>query len=410
MNINYEMLAVVIILNVFPAWSDIHNATTHKNHLEPGQNYSTADHHTELHLNDISMFKETLCMVLNISMTDCSCQIIPQLCAMDRKIEVLQNIVYQNTSKVYKRSNETTIIYSSIALLASLISLLGNTAVIITAYQNRGTLPPCKVHIAQLSVVNFVFSLVQIINTVPLYWTNTWIYGAFMCKFVRSLLEFSSFLSIGYIGIIAVGRYYLVVSPIRSQRISKRWKDLAVVINIVIVIATIIPYSITLGIENYTGRCVVFQHGQKSLLLLYNCGVLVLYSIVPIFLLFFLAVRMTSKLTSPDSQNLTCDNSIQLRINKRNDRVMNITLSIFLFFIICTLPARVITIYIELVGYQTIDFDSYVVLTLISYFTYPLQNILNPILYSMTAKTWRRQAKTSLASLTFISKENQISL
>lgn len=376
------------------------NITDPKAATNSNANSTKVDAEVYIDYEHVDLFKTQLCLALNISMSDCTCQIIPQLCAISQKLSSLKNSLTP-INKTYTRSNEATILYVSVSLVASVIGLLGNTAVIITAYQNRARLPPCKVHIAQLAVVNFVFSILQIINIIPLCWTNTWPYGAFMCRFMRSLLEVSSFLSIGYIAIIAIGRYYLVVAPITCNRKSKKWRHIFVVLNMFIVIATIIPYSLSLGIENYSGRCIVYQNDRKTLPLIYNCSILLLYSIIPIILLFLLAVRMLTKLSNRDNKNLTCDKTIQTRINTRNTRVMYITLSIFLFFIVCTLPTRIITIYIELIGYQTMNVDSYVVLTLISYFTYPLQNILNPILYSMTAKTWRRQVKTSFASLTF---------
>ena len=63
-------------------------------------------------------------------------------------------------------------------------------------------------------------------------------------------------------------------------------------------------------------------------------------------------------------------------------------LLILSLFIICTLPSRLVTITMDMV-----DFRSHRVILIfqfISYILYSLQGTLNPILYSMLAKQWRR--------------------
>ena len=84
--------------------------------------------------------------------------------------------VQTNTSgtSVFQRWHGVTVFYAAVALISSLFGILGNGSVLVIAYQQRTQLSPCKLHIAQLALVNFVFCVVQSINVVPLYWTNTW--------------------------------------------------------------------------------------------------------------------------------------------------------------------------------------------------------------------------------------------
>ena len=89
--------------------------------------------------------------------------------------------------------------YATIAAISAVVGIIGNAVVIFIALHERRQLSACKLHIAQLAVVNFVFSAVQIANVIPLYWTNTWIYGKPMCKVMKTTLEVGSLLSSGLV-------------------------------------------------------------------------------------------------------------------------------------------------------------------------------------------------------------------
>ena len=190
-----------------------------------------------------------ICQMFNISSTECSCDAIPELC------EVKKVFTNPNTSSpLYKRSTDVALSYATVTLFISLLSVLGNVAVLVTAYQSRGKMASCKVHIVELAVVNLLFSIVQIINTVPLYWTNAWIYGLMMCKMVRVSLEVGSFLEIGLVQIIAIERFNHVMQPLKTFTRDDRFKHLPIIINVVIALITIVPYFMALGIEDHTGQ------------------------------------------------------------------------------------------------------------------------------------------------------------
>lgn len=351
-----------------------------------------SDSYRRFEIPGISNFTEMFCRFLNLSVTQCSCDIIPELCHA-QKAFTSHNIGDYSKNNLYKRLSVTTIIYASVATLASVFGVIGNLAVL--GFQHRwSSLSSCKLHIAELAVVNLIFSIVQLVNTIPLYWTNSWVYSLFMCKLLRSLLEIGSLLTSGFIQIIAYERYKLVVTPIRSQIFNRRYKHSLVIINIAVVVATVIPYATTLNIEEYSGRCVMFHGEGQNTILPYNLFVITLYSLVPICILSTFLLKMMLHLSG--KEHLSAKQCIRGKLRKRNRHIMNITLLILSLFILCTLPTRAITVYMETSGYEKSTVNQYLALTLISYFTYPLQSTLNPILYSVIAKNWRKDAKRSL--------------
>ena len=52
------------------------------------------------------------------------------------------------------------------------------------------------------------------------------------------------------------------------------------------------------------------------------------------------------------------------------------------------------------------DLKVYMILAFISYITYPLQSVLNPILYSMVAKEWRKEIVRVFSKISVRSKSN----
>ena len=119
-------------------------------------------------------------------------------------------------------------------------------------------LPHIKLHIAQLAIVNFIFSFVQVINVTPLYWTNRWLYGPLMCKLTKGTLEIGSLLSSVFFQLIIVQRYFIVVRGEKTYEIKKafeHYKHHLLVVNVLLVGFTAMPFVHELGIEPVSQRC-----------------------------------------------------------------------------------------------------------------------------------------------------------
>ena len=178
----------------------------------PALNKSTIN--TEEHNFNIHSF----CYLLGIHPTNCSCEASPVVCQANSFDEIVKesNGTYDNHPK------RVTIIYATIAVLSSVSGMIGNAAVIIIAYRYRKGLTPTKLHVAQLAVVNFVFSMVQLVNVLPLYCSTAWMYGQFMCKLTKGVLEIGSLLSSGFFQLITTERYFLVVCAPNARKVKSK--------------------------------------------------------------------------------------------------------------------------------------------------------------------------------------------
>lgn len=345
---------------------------------------------------DGSVTLSELCKIVNISQAECSCELLPFFC------DGVSETIFPNTSEIYTanatyhRTKKITVAYASVTLVNSVFGILGNLAVLAVAYKQRKHLPSGRLHIAELAFVNFIFCFTLIINTIPLYWTNKWIYHIFLCKLIRGGMEFASLLTIGFVLIIAVERYFLISKPLYSKCTEENFRHSLVFVNITICLATVVPYIIGLGIDT-DDRCIVFSGKTAHMNLPYNWFVVVVFSAIPVILTTCLYIKIARLLSSqPSGLRHAHSSTTQLHMDVINRRIICITVVTLLAFILCTLPTRVISIYMATVNYQVSSMELYMTLAFISYFTYPLQATLNPILYSTIAKEWRKEMRRTI--------------
>ena len=94
-------------------------------------------------------------------------------------------------------------------------------------------------------------------------------------------MELSSFLTIGFVVIIAVERFLLVHYPLSRVSLEQKLRHSLVVVNVIVAIGTTVPY--TLGVDVDTdGRCVMFTDRSRDIMVPYQIFVLVVYSVLPV--------------------------------------------------------------------------------------------------------------------------------
>ena len=323
--------------------------------------------------------KEIFCSRFQIHPSNCSCDVTPFVCQANMLEAIIER---KNDTTLFLRAHGFSITYATVAVLSSAFGVVGNIAVLLLAYRHRTNISPCKLHIAQLAFVNLVFSCVQVINVMPLYWSNVWIYTSMMCKLTRGVLEMGSLLSSGFFLLITIERYLLIVQTFRVRSFQHRYKHTAVVCNLILVAFTVIPYIHGAEIEVESGRCTNFIGGSKWVASTYAWFTFLVFSVLPTVFTTALAVRLKMYF------NQEKDTLLMVKRDNMNKNIMGNMLLILSLFIICTLPSRLVTISMDMV-----DFRSHrliLVFQFISYILYSFQGTLNPILYSMLAKQWRR--------------------
>ena len=341
---------------------------------------------------------EQLCLFLNISSRMCSCNTHPELCPFQAFEEQHEN----KTSKEYERSHARTMVYTIVTLMASVFGVIGNIAVLLVAYKQRRSLTSCKLHIAENALVNLIFSLTSIVNVTHLLIANSWPLSLGACKFMRTLIEMCGLLTVGIILIIAVERYFLIVYSIQVEGI---FKHVGVGVSVVFVVASVVPYTIGIGIEEHSERCVEFRQPFHNLALPYYWFVVISLNFIPFCVISFLygtiVVYISNQAAGIDQG---CNRKLYMKKMKANRRVMLVTLCILVVFLVTTLPTRIIRIYFTMRhshedgsgDFWMDDMDLHLNLVLVSYLTYPFQSNLNPLMYSMLDTEWRKELRIIL--------------
>ena len=163
--------------------------------------------------------------------------------------------------------------------------------------------------------------------------------------------------------------------------------------NIILVFTvSVIPYSIGLDVDG-DGRCVMFSN-SRNLALRYQYFVLSMYSVIPVWVTttIYLTIARTiskKKLHKQFSNSSIVEDQIRTTQNRRIVLTAMLTL---VAFVVCNLPARVVSVYLLSVN-NKVDMDVYMGLVFMAYLTYPVQSTLNPILYSMMTNRWRKDMK-----------------
>ena len=343
-----------------------------------------------------------ICILAKIPLSECLCTIKPKSCdnGTDTNITkpILSTHYHDNLSlpidhNYFKSFSQ---IYASVTIICSIIGGAGNAAVLIVACKQR-KISHSKMLIALLAASDFTFSVVHFVNILYLFWTQHWQYGVIMCKLIRSFKLLGSLLTIGFILIISIERYLGIVYPLQKTFNNLRLAKKLVVTNIVIAIATISPYFIVLGVNYKTGRCIEMWSGGKEASLYYQWFLILFYFLLPITVISVLYIKIIRHLSIQAKCNEII-NSTALREKriKTNRRIMFIVLSIMIAFIVCTLPNKVIWIYLVSVDLGIDNIDLYMALVYIAYLTYPIRVTLNPIIYSAIDRDWRNDILIAL--------------
>ena len=324
---------------------------------------------------------EEVCAQVNITKVNCSCARTPSLCPF------LPSRSEYNTS--YQYNLGLSQLYASVALTTSVVGIIGNAAVMLVSYKHRNDLPLYKKHITELSLVDFIFSIVQIVDVFRLYWKVEWIYGIVMCKLLRSCLVLGSLLTIGFIMVIALERFFGILYPLKSKT---KEINIFIGLHITVAIATIIPYFISLKIDDGSKRCVERWKGGRNASLVYQWFLAIFYFFIPVCATSLLYIKIFRHLSkqAQGNQLITCKVMKEKRMNE-NRRIMYILISIMVAFIAFTLPSRVIWIYGETRGFDTDTRQTYYILVYIAYLTYPFHICVNPVIYSVIDRKWRKE-------------------
>lgn len=323
------------------------------------------------------------CIIADIAPENCSCERTPELC-------VLFPYTNKNGSFVplYTPLRNYDITVAAITTIAVVIGVFGNSAVLAISYRERTSLTKNKELIAQLAVVDFLSCTANFVSTVHLYWTPEWIYGVFACKLMSAILLLTGLLSAGYILIIAVERFVVIICPRRIDLRDTNIIRVCIIVNLTTTFVAVIPTFIMYGVDEYS-ICSARMPIPRISAIVYNALLLVFFVILPALIVSLSYFRVIHHLRRDARTSVVLNrDDIKKHRQKTNLHVMKVLIFIMAAFTLCVLPTRVIGLH-WVCAYGSVSKQLYIVWAFIQNITYPLHSCINPMIYTAIDPKWR---------------------
>ena len=230
--------------------------------------------------------------------------------------------------------------------LIFLVSLAGNTVIGIIVYRTKTMRKPINFLIVNMAISDLLFPIFRIPHLIQMLYMDSWLIGGplgqALCKLVYFLPDVSNAVSILSLVLIAVGRYGVVVFPLRPPLINSKRCPFLILAIWIVAMALHSPYLFGLDLAEYPGRLVCDWHwkeafGESSSKENYFLFLFVACAFVPFGLIAILYTIIFLKLKSqkiPGEQSVNVGQQRQQR--ERN--VLKIALAILLGFAVCFVP------------------------------------------------------------------------
>lgn len=333
---------------------------------------------------------EQYCKLLRISKSNC-------VCSNEKLSELFWCLKEKPTTYTYNKTLSR--LYAALVITFSILGIMGNALVLAVAKSKR-ELPTCQKLIASLALCDFVFSVFQFVQGFRNFWTNTWIYGSFLCKITYGFEQLGTCFAMGIILVISIERYIGITNPF-SRGLSVKHFRILMVVNIIYGIIATMPLFLFYTTEGREEKVCLLKWPEKSqqTLKIYRIIILVVFFAIPLCVVIALYVRVALSLIGNVRvfKDVVFDDHAFKERASDTRRAILIMVSIVTAFIICVLPQHAVELYFELLpkngdAYdgEIIGIKTYYYLNMLMKFPYPLHVAINPIIYSVIDSKWRK--------------------
>ena len=333
-----------------------------------------------------------LCKMFDIPEENCTCDIfeIPEdsdtLCKYSENNETVSEV-----RLIYVP--ELSIPVGVVALVASVYGIFGNAVVIGVLMRIGRNLSRCKQIIGALAVSDLIFSVWQLVLSIPLLWTNKWIYGGFLCKILKGGKVTGELLYIGFVLILAIERFLAIVK--KGAKISSFKIKFALVINVIIALMTVTPLLILYDVTN-DGRCDGTWKNMRNNSTYYDWLITVLYFIIPLSAIVMLLSKSMKELNKQSRITKITFTSAHCNINEKmineNKQMIKMIFGMLTAYAVCILPNRLVSFYLDFY-IKSIGSKTYITLCYVGLITYSILVAVNPTIYFIIDYTWRENMK-----------------
>ncbi|XP_076315738.1 orexin receptor type 2-like [Tachypleus tridentatus] len=304
------------------------------------------------------------------------------------------------------------------------VGLMGNALVCISVYRNNTMQTVTNYFIVNLAVADFLVILICLPPSVLWDVTETWFFGAIMCKLVLYLQSVSVSVSVLTLTFISVDRWYAICYPLEFKSSTTNTKVIIIFIW-TISFLLVLPEAIVLDIQKhpnikvetyYLTDCSYTWDGRYTRI--YQMYIFIALYILPFILMSVVYCQIARVLWNRDIPgssettlhhharrgrtgeletdvvNPNCEGQIRSR-----RKAAKMLISVVILFGLCYLPVHLINTLRYTVGIPQSDATS--VASLLSHWLCYANSAANPIVYNFMSGKFRKEFKNSFACLCF---------
>ncbi|XP_031565637.1 octopamine receptor 1-like [Actinia tenebrosa] len=277
-------------------------------------------------------------------------------------------------------------------------TVVGNTFVCCAVWRNQRLRTISNMFVVALAISDSLMGILCMPFVFGTLIEGRWLFGDAFCR-VHGFTGFTlALVSIHTMSLIAVNRFYCIVKPSKYQNLfrSSRTRIYILIVWLFAFVGSVPPFLLDDGGYSFhpgKGMCLYTFESN----LVYTIFIEVAYIGCPLLLISFCyssvfkEVYRTNKVFVPNQMAVD-----QLRVNVQETKITKTLAIVFLGFSICWLPASIIDTLGAFYGQPRFKREVYLTYTFMAY----LSSLINPIIYGITSRGFRREYKAMLKGLT----------
>ncbi|AWP16344.1 putative B2 bradykinin receptor-like [Scophthalmus maximus] len=278
-------------------------------------------------------------------------------------------------------------------LLITVLGIVLNVFVLMVFCLHKKPCTVAEIYLSNLAVADLV-----LLSCLPFWAVNVsndfnWPFGLFLCKVVNLGIKMNVYCSIYFLVLVSIDRYVALVHPMshgrmRRPKYAKLSCLLTWVFGLILSVPTLIFRDVNYIPELDVNAC--FLDYQNDTLELLCDGLLVTFSfIIPILIISFCTVKIIQALKVQAVERFSAE--------KTEQRATTLILAVLLAFLVCWVPFHLVTMLDVLLraevlrGCHLTNFLE--ICNQISTYLAFLNSVLNPILYVIVGKNFRKKVR-----------------
>ncbi|XP_039194113.1 growth hormone secretagogue receptor type 1 [Crotalus tigris] len=280
-----------------------------------------------------------------------------------------------------------------------MIGISGNMTTMLVVFKFRDMRTTTNLYLSSMAFSDFLIFLCMPLDLFRLWQYRPWNFGDLLCKLFQFVSECCTYSTILSITALSAERYFAVCFPLRAKAVITKSKvKLLILVLWVISFVSAGPIFVLVGVEHENGtnpldtnECRITEYAIHSGLLTIMVWTSSVFFFLPVFCLTVLYSLIVRKLWKRKKKNIGPKASIRDKYNRQTIKMLAV---VVLAFVLCWLPFY-LGRYLFSKSFEVESLDIAVIsqyCNVVSFVLFYLSAAINPILYNIMSKKYRKAA------------------